>query len=63
MRQLFNISNLRSHLRLQASLAAAVAKAAAEVGDAVDGEDGVVCVTGSMHVVAAALQLKLLYSR
>lgn len=42
---------------LQASLAAAVMKAQAEVGDS---SDGVICVTGSVHTVAAALQQHLL---
>eukprot|EP00208_Stichococcus_sp_RCC1054_P008022 CAMPEP_0206150448 /NCGR_PEP_ID=MMETSP1473-20131121/38307_1 /ASSEMBLY_ACC=CAM_ASM_001109 /TAXON_ID=1461547 /ORGANISM="Stichococcus sp, Strain RCC1054" /LENGTH=505 /DNA_ID=CAMNT_0053547951 /DNA_START=112 /DNA_END=1630 /DNA_ORIENTATION=+ len=48
---------------VQASLAGAVAKAAGEVGEGTDGSDGVICVTGSMHAVAAALQLHLMYSR
>lgn len=42
---------------LQASLAAAVMKAEAEVGES---SDGVICVTGSVHAVAAALQQDLL---
>lgn len=38
---------------VQASLAAAVEKAQAELGDS---PDGVICITGSMHAVAEALK-------
>ena len=42
---------------VQASLAAAVEKAQAEMGS---DEDAVICITGSMHAVAAALHADLM---